>query len=499
MPKPTNDITIGTVLWDLHVNDLSSAAMWQDIASDFSHRELLTILENVLAEYNNYDRSITIDRIELEIESINNQGELEEKLRMALKQVITKDLTTSPLMQEAILKSQALSWSALQQLQYYFINGYLPWNASASLFADRTALYEAIYQLDSKTLREWLFTTASEQKTQIRFLNFFSDHEVEQLMGYAGLLRSSLRSFLELINELITHIDGSAKNIFYMSHLGRWHFKVALDSISQDNSVTEESLVSAWWQLVVKEFQINNLPIHQLQEAVNAWCASPGGSERREHSSAPALLARIIIAPKIDVSSLAFNGSSLDASAATRPLPRTKDNDLPPQKTFFISNAGIVLLYPYLRRFFKEVNLLGDDLDFFDRRSQMLACYHLEFAASGREEVKEYDLVLNKILCGYPLNEDAFLISAEDISDGSKETINTFLKQVIEGWEKVRTTSTEGFRNSFIQRQGKLTEEDSNWLLIVERKGWDVLLDTLPYPISIIKLPWMTKPLFVQW
>src|SRR5687768_9333682 len=127
MPKPTNDITIGTVLWDLHVNDLSSAAMWQDIASDFSHRELLTILENVLAEYNNYDRSITIDRIELEIESINNQGELEEKLRMALKQVITKDLPTSPLMQEAILKSQALSWSALQQLQYYFINGYLPW------------------------------------------------------------------------------------------------------------------------------------------------------------------------------------------------------------------------------------------------------------------------------------------------------------------------------------------------------------------------------------
>ena len=35
--------------------------------------------------------------------------------------------------------------------------------------------------------------------------------------------------------------------------------------------------------------------------------------------------------------------------------------------------------------------------------------------------------------------------------------------------------------------------------LYVERKGVDVLLESLPWTISIIKLPWMQDSLQVEW
>jgi hypothetical protein len=50
-----------------------------------------------------------------------------------------------------------------------------------------------------------------------------------------------------------------------------------------------------------------------------------------------------------------------------------------------------------------------------------------------------------------------------------------------------------------LQRAGKLSRVDDGWLLQIEQKGVDVLLSYLPWGIGLIKLPWMTELLYVEW
>ena len=57
----------------------------------------------------------------------------------------------------------------------------------------------------------------------------------------------------------------------------------------------------------------------------------------------------------------------------------------------------------------------------------------------------------------------------------------------------------DGLRSSFLEREGRLSEGEQGWQLQVQRVGFDVLLDQLPWGIGCVSLPWMNRPLFVEW
>jgi hypothetical protein len=59
--------------------------------------------------------------------------------------------------------------------------------------------------------------------------------------------------------------------------------------------------------------------------------------------------------------------------------------------------------------------------------------------------------------------------------------------------------SIDGFRGSFLIRQGILSTRDGGWLLRVERETYDVVLDRFPWGIDWVNLPWMRTPLRVEW
>jgi hypothetical protein len=52
---------------------------------------------------------------------------------------------------------------------------------------------------------------------------------------------------------------------------------------------------------------------------------------------------------------------------------------------------------------------------------------------------------------------------------------------------------------SFLQRRGLLRNIGSSWQLQVEPESFDLLLGKLPWGISIVRLPWMTRPIFTDW
>jgi hypothetical protein len=163
----------------------------------------------------------------------------------------------------------------------------------------------------------------------------------------------------------------------------------------------------------------------------------------------------------------------------------------------YIENAGLVLLHPYLKTFLNEFGLV-DDKKFKDRDASFTAILLLQYLVYGNKiHFQEYHLALNKILCGIPIREPVDIALPEGLD--YHHEVNGLLTAVIGHWKALKNTSINGLRETFLQRNGKLSDQGEFWLLQVEHKPYDILLEALPWGISIIKLPWMKKHLQVEW
>lgn len=164
--------------------------------------------------------------------------------------------------------------------------------------------------------------------------------------------------------------------------------------------------------------------------------------------------------------------------------------------TIPIDFAGIVILWPMLSTLFlnRELTVKGE---FKSPEAQMKALQLLNFLAVGHEEMEEFQMPLNKLLCGIELDEVPEF--AESLSEDDKEELGNLLQHVIDNWSAVKSTSPEGLLTSFIARSGELSDLDSIWQLKVEESGVDILLSKLPWGYHNIKLPWMSKLIQVEW
>ena len=160
----------------------------------------------------------------------------------------------------------------------------------------------------------------------------------------------------------------------------------------------------------------------------------------------------------------------------------------------YIENAGLVLLHPFLSLYFEALGVItGDEML---RRERALCLLH--YLATGQSKANEYDLALPKILCGLSVY-DAITREADISENESIESI-ALLTSVIIHWSALKNTSPDALRGTFLMRPGKLfLRDDGNWLLHVESNNFDVLIDQLPWGISMIKLPWMKQMLIVEW
>ena len=162
----------------------------------------------------------------------------------------------------------------------------------------------------------------------------------------------------------------------------------------------------------------------------------------------------------------------------------------------FFKNAGMVLLHPFLTSFFKKLDLLEGAV-FKDFESQSKAVLLLHFLASDTEETADYNMVLPKFLCNIPVNIP--LDYTLSLSKTEKREAKKLLQAVIDHWEALGSTSPVGLQEGFLIREGKLEKEQSGWKLYVAQETLDILLDSIPWNISMIKLPWMKEMLKVVW
>jgi len=162
----------------------------------------------------------------------------------------------------------------------------------------------------------------------------------------------------------------------------------------------------------------------------------------------------------------------------------------------WVQNAGLVLLHPFLIQFFITTGIIGKQ-GILSHENVDLAVQSLHFLATGNENAFEGNLVFEKFLCGVPLKTSIQKQSL--LTDLIKNEAIELLNEVVRHWAALKNTSADGLRQMFIQRDGKLFQEDDKYKLIVERKAQDLLLERLTWNIAVIKLPWISNILFTEW
>ena len=163
----------------------------------------------------------------------------------------------------------------------------------------------------------------------------------------------------------------------------------------------------------------------------------------------------------------------------------------------YIGNAGLVLLHPFLPAYFQSLGLVDDAGQFISAEAKTRAAVLLYYLHEGSADYKEWEMPLNKILCGIEpteVIESGIELSASELTEST-----LLLQTVVDYWAALKGASTQSLQETFLKRNGKISFKEDFWLIQVEKTGVDILLERLPWGIGTIKLPWLQPIIYTEW
>ncbi|MGL4599573.1 MAG: contractile injection system tape measure protein [Bacteroidia bacterium] len=184
-----------------------------------------------------------------------------------------------------------------------------------------------------------------------------------------------------------------------------------------------------------------------------------------------------------------------EQQAATTESLLVNDSD----SGIYIDNAGLVLLAHYLPTLFLNLGYVDKNKLFISEAFRERAALLLHHLVWGEDAfpVEEHRLLLNKLFCGF-LPESS-LPTTLLLTNQESELSVDLLKTVISRWETIKRSSVGVFQKTFLQHEGRLTKVDEGWELHIERTGFDVIIDKLPWGISISKFGWSESVIYTTW
>ncbi len=276
-----------------------------------------------------------------------------------------------------------------------------------------------------------------------------------------------------------------------------------------------QSLIAAFIELDKKGSENNHYPMHQ---AINEQALHAHNQAVYYQSVLSALLQDEVVDLELFAANNATQLSSIrepvssadekpdfaqeNAVPTSKPLSIIRDDELglapvsDVTEEIYIHNAGQVLAAPYLPRLFDMLGLVEEGA-FIDRRAAERAVHLLQFMVNEQTQSPEYQLPLNKILCG--ITTGVPICKGIEISDQERETVEQLIQGMIQNWKTIGNTSMSGLRETFLQRDGVLHLKEGMWFLTIEPGTFDMLLDGLPWSFSVIKHVWMDRAIQVTW
>lgn len=191
----------------------------------------------------------------------------------------------------------------------------------------------------------------------------------------------------------------------------------------------------------------------------------------------------------------------LEQFRPTNDLKGILEDEVVKQKELWVvENAGLVLLAPYLPRLFQYAGYLNSEgKDFLNDESRIRAIFLLQYIVYGEErEHKEATLFLNRLLVG--LKFTCPIPLSCKLTENEIKLSESVLGDIKYQWTKMSHTSNEGFRVSFLQRTANLKcENERTWQMNVDKRAYDVLLETIPWSFRMIKYHWIERLIVVEW
>ncbi|MBO4398406.1 MAG: hypothetical protein J5805_07705 [Bacteroidaceae bacterium] len=164
-----------------------------------------------------------------------------------------------------------------------------------------------------------------------------------------------------------------------------------------------------------------------------------------------------------------------------------------------VNNAGLCLLAPWFVRLFDMLGYLDSvHKKLKNTSSKIRAVFLLQYLVYGEErKYEEYELIFNRLLTDLP--QYIPIPKCLNLTDEERQIADGMISGVKANWENMKGTSDSGFRKSFISRNGVLEQKDEYWMLTINEKAYDILLETIPWAFRQIRLPWLKKMIQVSW
>lgn len=488
----------------------------QETISDIFNHTLQTELEKLLDKLDNKSDMISIDKLEIDLGFIKDNAleqELTGKIRKCLEEKLLQMMHSARMhgtgeIQNKSVTIEPANRSKLNLFIYFLKTGTMPWwarNEERSV----PVLVIKLMEESPAPLREALEKILRDKTYRKRFVYQLPDPLIAEIMK---LYDRSFPGFAaDSVSDICTIHNRSSFTGFSPQSL-RW--------ICWDYFITQVLEKNTGSRVTEKAGHLRTL-IRQLQPEGNAVLFVI--RKARQMQDEQMLRIRdladlLVISEKLEndrkkkekKKSNRQDKKILESNSNDEPL---QEDDLREQLMnafsledknvtaaladgIYINNAGLVLVWPYILPFFRKLGLLNGD-EFISEEARQRGVHLLQYLVTGEPATaQEHELVLNKILCGIAPEEPISAFTA--LSVGECDECTLLLENIITNWSALKNISVGALRNTFLVKEGILQRENG-WKLKIERTTVDMLIDKLPWSISIIMLPWNNEMIYAEW
>lgn len=473
-----NENIIRKQVIDISVNAPVDGFEFQNDVESLCRLKLKIGLENLLAKYNSLEEVIRVELLfaEVEYNSLADfQNLFAEKILTEIEKQLDEKITYSDAATSDSTSSKADRLVRL--FVFYLRKGFLPWWSTVKTSPNWQEQLNNLFSEENRTA-DWtiLYQAFKEREVRTRLLGILNQKQFWKLIeNIAEISTASLQADYEII--LTTLKNAKEQYIF-----GQLYKDLLLYSIAEVRN--SKTLIDLFSNILVIEIELKYPKLLSLiiAEKINtpALKRSLAKEMRRPVNNALKFRTKKIILPDNTI------------IEGTLTADRDFTNSQTEREDIYINNAGLVIVAAYLPMFFNDTGLISKKGVLDSNRAIAV----MQYIVTGLDEYDEFETVLPKILCGIEISDT---ISKYKLSKKEKHKVKDLLESIVEHWAALKSTSADGLRGSFLQREGKLNFKNNNWNLKVRQESYDMLISHIPWNISLIKLPWMSCLLNVEW
>lgn len=476
----------------------------------------IPIIEEALDELDQVGKWIRLDCVAIDLGSIR-ENLTPDLIRKKLKEILIASISREiPRFENENSNSLFTQdeGKEFELLVYLLLNGRKPWWASQSEKEGIRNLCKQLISEKNTKFLSWLRSGSFTPSMLSRLKNHLEKNEISEILSltFPEKLQQSVNLFQSLISSLSPEVHSGVvlekileigiMEAFFISEnqvnnpVSMWIKVELLGQLGSKTSSTpsQEALTKLLVMLIPPG-------MHQKSKVEKVWAK---WIQTPVYKKAARLNRNQMDFGKIEKTNLLESlknekiKKELDArqKLGGKLFNTTFSKSLITDETLLISNSGLVLAAPFLPFFFKGLGLV-ENKQFISPGAQNRAALLLQAMLDDSFYYEESDVLLNKILCGISPSEPIEVSFSPTIAE--KEEINNLLNSMASRWTALKSTSGTSMARGFFPREGSLKQVNQGYELKVPRHSIDILLNRLPWTISIIKLPWMNETLFTEW